>query len=91
MHFLTQPALGANAKAVTHDQHTNQQFGIDRWTSGVAVARSQVPTQLAQVEKAIDAAQQMTGWNVSVEIERVEQLVLTTTLLSHHLGDLVIR
>jgi len=33
----------------------------------------------------------MAAWNVSVEIERVEQLVLTTTLLSHHLGDLVIR
>jgi hypothetical protein len=41
--------------------------------------------QLAEVEEAIDAAQQMAAGDVIVEIERVEESVLAATSLTHHL------
>ena len=41
-------------------------------------------TQLAQVEEPIDAAQQMIGRHMRIEVEGVEQLVLRTGLLTHH-------
>ena len=31
MDFLAQAPLGADAKAITDDQHPDHQFGIDRW------------------------------------------------------------
>ena len=82
--LLAEPALGANAKAVANDQHADHQLRIDRRTSCVAVERRQVVVQLAQIEEAIDAAQQVAGWNVIIEIERVEKLVLAAALPTHH-------
>jgi hypothetical protein len=32
----------------------------------------------------VDAAQKVIGWNVIVEVERIEQTVLITAVLSHH-------
>lgn len=44
--------------------------------------------QLAQVEELIDATQQVIGWNVIIQIERVEQRSLSGLLTSHHRGEL---
>jgi hypothetical protein len=55
MHF--QPSLGANAKAIANDQHPNEKRWINLGTSSVAVVRSQMLVQLAQIEETIDAAQ----------------------------------
>jgi ribosomal protein L23 len=41
----------------------------------------------AQVKEAIDAAKQMISWNVVIEIEGVEQLVLRHRLPTHHLDN----
>jgi hypothetical protein len=43
-------------------------------------------TQLVKVKEAINAAQQVIRGNMSIEIEGVEQSVLTPTLSTHHLG-----
>jgi hypothetical protein len=40
--------------------------------------------QLAKVEEAIDASQQVSAWHVLVEVEGVEELVLPAALLTHH-------
>ena len=55
MHLFTQASLRANAKAVAHDQHANDQGWINRGPACVAVMWSQVLMQFAQVEELIDA------------------------------------
>jgi len=82
--LLTQPALGSNAEAVADDQHADHQLRIDRRAAGVAVERCEVMPQLAEVEEAIDGAQQMSARHVLLEVEGVEELVLPTALLTHH-------
>src|SRR4030095_12188809 len=85
MYFLTQSTLRPNAKAVAHDQHANEQFGIDGRAPDAAVERREMPMQLAQIKKPIDATQLVIGWNVSFKIEAIEQLVVSLAPSSHHL------
>jgi hypothetical protein len=58
-HLFAQPVLGANAKAVAHDQHTDHQLWIDRGTPRVAIERCQAPPQIVSVKEAVDPAQQV--------------------------------
>jgi hypothetical protein len=46
--------------------------------------------QLAEIEEAIDATQQVTARNLIVEIEGVEEPVLAATSLTHHLDAPVV-
>jgi hypothetical protein len=57
VHFLAQPTLGADAKAVADDQHANQQGWIDRRATGVAVVRCEVLMQLAQIQEPVHATE----------------------------------
>lgn len=84
MHFFAQPALGTDAAAVAHDQHPDQQCGVDRGAASVAVVRGEMPVQLAQVQELVDAAEQMVRWNVVFQVEGVEQRRLADFLTSHH-------
>jgi hypothetical protein len=47
-----------------------------------------VLAQTAEVEAAVDAAQQVVLRDVVFEIERVEEPILPARLSSHHLGAL---
>ena len=87
MHFLAQPTLGADTKAVADDQHANQQGWIDRRATGVAVVRREVLMQFAQIQEPVDATEQMVRWNVIFQIEGIEQWCLPGTLTSHHRVD----
>jgi precorrin-6B methylase 2 len=51
----------------------------------VAIKRGEVGAQIREIEELINAAKQMTGRNVVVKVERVEQAVLVTAILSHYL------
>jgi hypothetical protein len=86
VYLLTQPALGADAEAVADDQHTDHQLGIDGGTACVAVEGSQVPTQITELQDPIDASQQVIPWDVIVQVEGVEELVLRAVSSTHH-GD----
>lgn len=44
--------------------------------------------QFAQVEGLIDAAGHVIGWDVFVQIERIEQRGPSGLMTSHHRGDL---
>ena len=79
MNLVAQPALGADAEAVADDQHADHQLRVDRRAPGVAVERREMAAQLAEVEEAIDAAQQVIARNVIVQIEGVEESVLAAT------------
>jgi hypothetical protein len=51
----------------------------------VAVERCQLSAQFSQIKNLIDAAQQMSSWDIVIKAEAVEQLVLCLRSLSHHL------
>src|SRR6476646_838169 len=69
LHLFAQAPLGANTEAVSNDQHPDHQFRINRGPTGVAIERSEMAAQLAQIKESINPAQQMIGRNVSIEIE----------------------
>lgn len=58
MCFLAQPALGADAAAVIHNQHPDQESRIGGRTAGVAVARREMLVQLTQIQELVDTAKQ---------------------------------
>ena len=89
MHFLTQPPLRADAKAVADDQHPDHQLGIDRGPSDRAVERPQLCTDALQINKPINAAKQMIPWHMIVEAEIVEQLRRRDLYAHHQLSLLV--
>jgi hypothetical protein len=69
VNFLAQPPLRPDAEAVAHDQHANQQLGINRRAASMAVERGEVPVQITQIKKLVYATQQVIGGNVIIEIE----------------------
>ena len=76
MHLFTQTAFRTDAKAVTDDQHTNHQLGINGGPPRMAVIISKMFTQITKVRKPVDATQQMIGWNVVFEVESIEKAAL---------------
>src|SRR5450755_72743 len=90
LNLLAQTALGADAKAVADDQHPDHQLRVDRRASRVAVERCEMAAQLAKLEEAIDATQQVAARNVIVEVEGVEESVLAATSVTHHLDAPVV-
>jgi hypothetical protein len=84
MDLLAQAPLRADAKGVADDQHPDHQLRVDRGPAGVTVERRQVPAQIAQVQKAINATQQVIPRHMVFQIECVEQRRLAGALISHH-------
>jgi hypothetical protein len=84
VHLFAQATFRANAEAVANDQHTNDQCWIDRRSARVAVVRSKVLVQFAQIDELVDTAQQAVGWTVVFKVERVEQRRLPDLLTTHH-------
>src|SRR5208282_2709808 len=84
MDFLAQAPLGADAKAITDDQHPDHQFGSDRWATHRAIERRQLAAQFRQLDKAVDRPQQMIRRYVRIEREVVEQHTLFDLPWSHH-------
>ncbi len=84
VNLLAQAPLGANAGAVTYDQHPNHQLRINRGSTNGTVEWSQFPPQFAKLYEPVDRAQKMIGWNVSFERELIEQSSLFDSPVSHH-------
>src|SRR6185436_15259166 len=84
VNLLAQAPLGADAEAVTHDQHPDHQLGIDRGPTNGAVEWSQLPPQPAKLHEPVDRAQQMIRRNMPFERELVEQSSLVDLPMSHH-------
>jgi hypothetical protein len=59
MDFLAQASLGADAKAITNDQHPDHQFGIDRWATHRAVKGGQLQSQLVKLDEPVDGPQNL--------------------------------
>src|SRR5262249_18513899 len=82
--FLTQPPLGAYPKAVAHQQHPDHELRVHRWTARVTVEGLELASQLAEIEEAVNPAQQVIRRNMLIEVERVEESVLIAALCTHH-------
>ena len=50
----------------------------------MAVEPREVLAQITEIKNLVDAAKQVTAWDVIVEIEAVEELVLRATSSTHH-------
>src|SRR4029077_6835206 len=68
---------------VADQQHAQQQFGVDRWPSPVAIRVLQLGSHKFEVDVAIDQAQQMIFRNLIFQAEVVKQPLLTG-MVSHH-------
>ena len=68
---------------VADQQHAQQQFGIDRWPSRVAVTTLQLGSNKVEADVAIDQAEQMIFRNLIFQAEVIEQR-LRAGLVSHH-------
>ena len=84
VNLLAQAPLGADAEAIAHDQHSDHQFGINRWPTHRAVEGGQLPPQLAKLDEPVDGPQEMVSWNVPFERELVEKNSLFDLPMSHH-------
>ena len=84
--LLAQPPLGANAVAITDDQHPDHQLGINRRPANVTVEGRQLVTKLNQYPcyDRIDPPQQVVRRDTSFEVEQIKQLALIVRLLTHH-------
>src|ERR1700724_343466 len=69
MDLFAQSALSTNAKAVTDDQHSQHQLGIDRRTPGMALERYEVTPQLAEVKATIKPPQQVIRRNMFIKLK----------------------
>jgi len=61
MHLFIRTTFRTDAKAVTDDQHTNHQLGINGGPPRMAVIISKMFTQITKVKKPVYATQQMIG------------------------------
>jgi hypothetical protein len=69
MNLFAQAALGANAEAVAHDQHTDHEFRVDRRPARVTVVRREMLAKFVELEVAINAAQQVRAGNMIIKVE----------------------
>ena len=57
MHLFAKPPLGSDSQAIPHQQHADQQLGIDRRAACVAVERGQMMPDTGQIDEAVDGTQ----------------------------------
>ena len=91
-HLLAQLPLRANAEAVTDEVHPDQQLGINRRPTDLAVEWAQPLVQVAEHSghKHVDPAQQVALRNHVIEPETVEKARLVPILSPHHSQILLI-
>jgi hypothetical protein len=72
MDLLAQPPLRPDTHGVADNQHPHHQFGINRGAADVAVERPQLRAHLFEIEKPVDASEQVIFGNVVIEAEIVK-------------------
>src|SRR5208283_1471391 len=90
MHFLAQTSLRTDPEAVAHQQHSHHQLGINGWSARMAIRRREMLAQIRQVEKPVNAPEQMLRGHMLIEVEGIKESVLVAAALSHHAGALPI-
>lgn len=84
MHFLAQAAFGADAKAIPHQKHADQEFRVDRRAARVAVELRKMGANATQIDKPINRAQQVGLRHMIFQRKLVKQSRLRFLSRSHH-------
>lgn len=78
MDLFADPPFGPDTEAVADQQHADHQFRVDRGPAGVAVKRDQMLTNAAEVDEAVNSADQVILRDMIFKRELVEQRTLAT-------------
>jgi hypothetical protein len=84
MGLFAKSALRADAKTVSHQQHSEKQFRLDGWATRVAVVIRKVCPNAAQINEAVNRPQQVILRDMTFQRELVEQRCLCFLLRSQH-------
>jgi hypothetical protein len=88
MHLLAQATLGADAEAIIHQQHADQQLGIDRGSARMTIEIRQVGANSAQIDEPINGPKQVILGNMIFQRELVENGCLRFLSRSLHCSTL---
>jgi len=91
MHLLAEPPLRPDAEAIAHQQHADQQFGIDGRATRVAVESGEMCPDAAQVDEPVDGSEQVILGDMILKRELVEQRRLRYLPWSHHRRSLPVK
>src|SRR6185295_12849174 len=80
LHFTTDQSLRADRKDITHDQHPDHQFRIDRRATHRRIMGCKFAAKPRQIESSVDLPQQMIFGDRIAKTKLVEQLTLVTLL-----------
>jgi hypothetical protein len=84
MDLLAQPPLRANAEAISHQQHPDKEFRINRRAACIAVKRSEILADSRQVNEAINRTQHVNLRDVIVNGKLIKQCASPFLLWTHH-------
>ena len=84
MHLFAEAPLRPDAEAVAHQQHADQQLGIDRRPPDRAVEPRQVRPHALQIHEAVDGAEQVILRHVPLQAELIEECTLVNATITHH-------
>src|ERR1700722_112809 len=84
LHFTADQPLRTDRKDISHDQHPDHQFRIDRRSTNGRIMRSKFAANPGQIERSVDLAHQMIFGDRVAKMKLVEQLTLVTLQTAHH-------
>jgi hypothetical protein len=72
LNFTADQPLRTDRKDISHDQHPDHQFRIDRWTTHERIVRCKFLAKPGQIESRIDLPHQMIFRNRVAQVKLVE-------------------
>src|SRR2546423_1986857 len=84
LNFATDQPLRADRKDISHDQHPDHQFRIDRRPTRGRIMRCKFAAQPRKIESSIDLPHQMIFGDCVIELKLVEKLRLFALQPTHH-------
>ena len=82
--FLAQAPLGADTKAVPHQQHPDHQLGINRRPTHRAVVRLKVDPNARQIDEPVNRPQHVIARDMPFQAKAVKQRLLHHSPFAHH-------
>src|SRR5438045_4232129 len=84
LNFATDQSFRADRKDISHDQHPDHQFRIDRRPTHGRIMRGKFAAKPGQIESSIDLPHQVIFGHRVAKMKLVEQLTLVTLQTAYH-------
>ena len=82
--LLAEPALRADAETIAYQQHPDHQLRVDRGPAHLAVEWAEMGTNVGEIDKPVDAADEVISRDMTLQAELVEQRLLSHRPFTHH-------